>query len=518
MKNAIIYARYSSERQTEQSIESQLRVCNEYAQRNGLNVVDSYIDKAMTGTNDNRPSFQRMLLDAEKSKAWDIVLVYAIDRFGRNSIEIAVNKQKLKKNGKTLISATQRTSENIDGTKNLDGILLENVYIGMNQYYSAELSQKVLRGLNESYRKGQYTGGAVIYGYDVVDKKNVINPEEAEIVKEIFTKYSQGYTAVALAKDLQARGIRTKKGLYITDKKIYKILANTKYNGKIRHGDTIYDNIYPKIIDDITWQKVQDIHAENQHAPGRKKEIYDFILSGKLYCGDCQRPMVGESGTSKLGRIYYYYSCLAKRRKQHPCKLKSVEKQWLEDLVINSTWALLADEGVVRHIAETLCKLHEEENKNNTVIKSLEAQRQNALKASQNLIAAIEQGIITEQTKIRLKELESQIAGLDFDIGQEKQRNYTYLSPDDVEKYLNSIICGDIQEMSVRKLIVKTFVREVILDNDSVTITYNFTEHSTKYRVTQEIVQKIQRQSRKKTAYNKTVCSYKLPSLPPNKT
>ena len=194
-----------------------------------------------------------------------------------------------------------------------------------------------------------------------------------------------------------------------------------------------------------------------------------------------------------------------------------MEKQWLEDLVINSTWALLADEGVVRYIAETLCKLHEEENKNNTVIKSLEAQRQNALKASQNLIAAIEQGIITEQTKIRLKELESQIAGLDFDIGQEKQRNYTYLSPDDVEKYLNSIICGDIQEMSVRKLIVKTFVREVILDNDSVTITYNFTEHSTKYRVTQEIVQKIQRQSRKKTAYNKTVCSYKLPSLPPIK-
>ena len=127
MKNAIIYARYSSERQTEQSIESQLRVCNEYAQRNGLNVVDSYIDKAMTGTNDNRPSFQRMLLDAEKSKAWDIVLVYAI--------------------GKTLISATQRTSENIDGTKNLDGILLENVYIGYAEYFSADLSEKVLRGM-----------------------------------------------------------------------------------------------------------------------------------------------------------------------------------------------------------------------------------------------------------------------------------------------------------------------------------------------------------------------------------
>lgn len=102
-----------------------------------------------------------------------------------------------------------------------------------------------------------------------------------------------------------------------------------------------------------------------------------------------------------------------------------------------------------------------------------------------------------------MKELEAQIAGLDFDIGQEKQRNYTYLSPESVEKYLNSIICGDIQEMPVRKLIVKAFVREVILDNDNVAITYNFTENYTKYKVTQEMIQKVQRQSRKKTAYNK---------------
>ena len=72
----------------------------------------------------------------------------------------------------------------------------------MNQYYSAELSQKVHRGLNESYRKGQYTGGPVIYGYDVVDKKNVINPEEAEIVKEIFTKYSQGYTKYRVTQEI----------------------------------------------------------------------------------------------------------------------------------------------------------------------------------------------------------------------------------------------------------------------------------------------------------------------------
>ena len=128
MKGAVIYARYSCEKQNDQSIESQLRVCRDFAEKNGLTIIDTYADRATTGTNDNRAEFQRMLSDAEKPVLWDIVLVYAIDRFGRNSIEIALNKQKLKKNHKTLISATQRTSENIDGTKNLDGILLENVY------------------------------------------------------------------------------------------------------------------------------------------------------------------------------------------------------------------------------------------------------------------------------------------------------------------------------------------------------------------------------------------------------
>lgn len=130
MKTAVIYARYSSEKQNEQSIESQLRICNQFASANGLTVLDTYVDRATTGTNDQRAAFQQMLSDCAKPVPWDIVLVYAIDRFGRNSIEIAVNKQKLKKHKKTLISATQRTSENIDGTKNLDGILLENVYIG----------------------------------------------------------------------------------------------------------------------------------------------------------------------------------------------------------------------------------------------------------------------------------------------------------------------------------------------------------------------------------------------------
>ena len=207
MKNCVIYARYSSERQTEQSIEGQLRICNDFAKQNGLQVLDTYIDRAMTGTNDNRPAFQQMLKDAEKPVMWDIVLVYAIDRFGRNSIEIAVNKQKLKKNKKMLISATQRMSENIDGTKNLDGIILENMYIGLAEYYSAELSQKIRRGLHESRQKGFCSGGRPPYGYYYKDKRVFINEEQAKVVRYIFKEYFSGKIVREIINDLTEQGI-----------------------------------------------------------------------------------------------------------------------------------------------------------------------------------------------------------------------------------------------------------------------------------------------------------------------
>ena len=126
METAVIYARYSSDNQTEQSIEGQLRVCQEYAKNNDILLLDTYIDRAMTGTNDNRADFQRMLKDSARNH-WDYVLVYKIDRFSRNKYETAIHKKTLKDNGTRLLSATEYIPDSPEG------IILESMLEGFEQ-------------------------------------------------------------------------------------------------------------------------------------------------------------------------------------------------------------------------------------------------------------------------------------------------------------------------------------------------------------------------------------------------
>ncbi len=227
MKTAVIYARYSSDNQTEQSIEGQLRVCQEYAERNDILILDTYIDRAMTGTNDNRPDFQRMIKDSSK-KEWNYVLVYKLDRFSRNKYETAKNKKILKDNGVKLLSAM----ENIPDTP--ERIILESLLEGMAEYYSAELAQKVKRGMHETRLKGNFTVGHLPYGYKLDGRKIVIDEDKKDIVRYIFKQYSIGGYVSSIIKNLTNQGILNKGKPFATNT-IYNILRNEKYTGINRH-------------------------------------------------------------------------------------------------------------------------------------------------------------------------------------------------------------------------------------------------------------------------------------------
>lgn len=252
MKNAVIYARFSCSNQTEQSIEGQLRVCRDYAARNNFVIINEYIDRAKTGTNDSRPGFKSMIKDSAKGK-FDTVLVYKLDRFARNKYDSAIHKHTLRQNGVAVVSVTENIPVNSP-----EGIIFESVLEGFAEYYSAELSQKVKRGLKESYAKGNYTGGYVLYGFETRDRKVYIKENEAQIVREIFNRIANGETAVAIAESLKKRGIRNNYNKYFTNKSIFKMIYNIKYNGRVVHNDEEFSNIFPKIIDDDLFDKVQD--------------------------------------------------------------------------------------------------------------------------------------------------------------------------------------------------------------------------------------------------------------------
>ena len=201
---AVIYARYSSDSQREESIEGQLRECKEYAKRNDIIILGEYIDRALSAKTDNRPEFQRMIKDSY-SKLFDTIIVWKLDRFARNRYDSAYYKNTLKKNGVKVISAKETLGEGAES------IILESMLEGYAEYYSVELAEKINRGLTENALKGKINGGTITHGYKLTKEQTFeIDEELAPFVKEAFTRYADGETMLSITKDFNIRGFRTR--------------------------------------------------------------------------------------------------------------------------------------------------------------------------------------------------------------------------------------------------------------------------------------------------------------------
>ena len=330
MRNCVIYARYSSDSQTEQSIEGQLRVCNEFAKNNDLLVLKTYIDRAMTGTNDNRPDFRQMIEDSKKHE-FSVVLVYKLDRFSRNKYETTIHKKTLKDNGVKVVSAM----ENIPDTP--EGIILESLLEGINQYYSAELSQKVKRGMNETRQKGNFTGGTIIYGYKVENHKILIDENEANVVRFIYDQYSKDVYVKDIIKALTDKGIFN-RGKKFARNTVYNILKNEKYSGVFRHGNEVFTNMYPQIVPTEVFETVRRKTTKNKY--GRRSVEVVYLLRYKVKCGYCGSPISAEIGTARNGNKIRYYKCLG-RKHQNGCKKSQVRKEILEKYVLDAIIILI---------------------------------------------------------------------------------------------------------------------------------------------------------------------------------
>lgn len=255
-------------------------MCYEYAKRNDYNVIAEYIDRAISGTTDNRLQFQKMIEDSNK-KAFQGVLVYQFDRFSRNRYDSATYKNKLKKNGVRVFSARENISEDASG------ILMESMLEGMAEYYSVELSQKVKRGMAINGEKCLYNGGNIEIGLKVdKDKHYQIDEETAPIVRKIFDMYSSGSTIAEIMKYLESIGIKYTKG------RIRNVLENKKYIGIYTYKGKETTNVIPQIIDNELFEEVQKKLAKNKKSRSRLKTKTEYILTTKLFCGHCKDLMV----------------------------------------------------------------------------------------------------------------------------------------------------------------------------------------------------------------------------------
>lgn len=420
---AALYARFSSDNQRTESIDAQLRAMYTYCQQNNFTIVETYVDEAKSATSDRRPAFQQMITDSAK-KGFDILLVHKLDRFARNRYDSAIYKRELRKNGVTVYSVL----ENLDNSP--ESIMLEAVLEGMNEYYSQNLSREVMKGLKENALQCKHTGGLPPLGYDVdpVTKQLVINPEEAEAVRLIFSMYAEGFGYSDILLQLSNRDFKTKTGNHFAKNSLRNILCNEKYSGtyiynrsspksedgtRNSHRSKSAEEIIsipggcPQIVDSQTFRRVQQRMEENRRAGsgGRNNAKTNYLLSGKVFCKDCGRSMQGFT-RHYLKKDYTYYTYRCPTPKQR-CNNKEINKEYLEDYTIQ----LLEKHVFNAKAAECIAKAIDAQQKSRREIshskrKEIEQELEATQIALQRIADAVADGLLSSILIERLNELE----------------------------------------------------------------------------------------------------------------
>lgn len=463
--DCVIYARYSSHNQRDVSIEQQVADCEAYARSLGLRVVKVYADRALSGMTDKRPQFQTMLRDAAHRR-WAYLIVWKIDRFARNRYDSATYKFRLKRCGVRVLYAKESIP---DGP---EGILLESVLEGSAEYYSANLSQNIRRGMRYNAMNCKVNSGSIPFGYRKgEDGRFAVDPGEAEVVREIFRKVADGIPFVEISNDLNGRGIRTKRGGLWGRNSFHRLLTNETYVGVYRFGDVRVEDGVPPVIDRALFLAVDERLKNKKNPQGRHRENGEYMLTGKLFCGLCGAPMVGVSGTARSGALHHYYVC-QKRRTERSCSKANVGRDWLERVVVQATLDYVLKPEVIEWMADAVMAYQEREA-NSAVLLGLRDQLSENQRATANLMKAIEAGIITLTTKGRLVELEAEASRLRDAITLEEAAQ-THIERDFMVYWFEKFRGGDLEDAAFRRRVIDSFVNAVYLWDDRLRVAFNY--------------------------------------------
>ena len=475
-QDVALYLRYSSTGQSDQSIEGQLRDCCAFCKANHYRIVAIYVDRATTARKDveKRVHLMEMVADSAKQN-WEYVIVWKLDRFARNRNDSAIMKMRLRKNGVKVLSATEHL------TDSPESIILESVLEGMAEFFSAELSQKVTRGMRESALKCHSVGGHIPLGYKVENHKLVVDPDTAHIVQEAFSLYANGESVADICRKFNSAGYKTAKNTEFNRSSFKAMFRNTRYIGTYTYKDIVIENGIPAIIDKELFETVQRRLSKTATAPARGKAKVDYLLSGKLFCGHCGASMNGESGAGRHGKVYHYYSCYTKKRKLG-CDKRPLKKDYIEGIVARDALNLLTDQ-LIDEIADMAIRQSEQDLINDTHIPQLTAQLSEVEKSITNITAAIEKGIASETLMNRLVQLEHEKKTISKEIKAEEKFVYR-IDRDQIVFWLSQFKYGNIEDEDFRRRLIDLLVNSVTVwdepDGYKITTAYNLTSCKTK--------------------------------------
>lgn len=461
---AFIYGRFSSHKQQELSIEAQIDICREYAEKHNITVVGEYVDRARSARTENRADFRRLIRDACTGVV-DCVLVWRYDRFFRDRAESALYRKQLEAAGVHLISVTEFIP---DGSA---GVITQGMIETVAEYFSAKLSEDVTRGMNKAAQHCQITGGAPLGYRPGPNKRWQIDPVGAELVKRCFEWYDSGKSMGELADHFNKEGHKTAKGNSFNKSSFTTILRNKKYIGIYEYDGTVsIAGGVPRIIEDDLFFRVQRKLDANRHRPGAYKAEVPYLLSGKLFCGKCGSPMTGTAGTGKSGVRHYYYICNNRRAKK--CDKKNVRLDLIEEAVLQSALDVLTDDNI-SYISAEVERRCSENSGNKALVASLRVQLTEVEKQLKNIGNAIAQGIITETTKQMLMDAEADRAALRQQIDRATVQASLEVKAEAVACWLDGFRHGDRKSLEFRKDVFGALVHSVFVYDDHMKIIFN---------------------------------------------
>ena len=448
----VIYARYSCDKQTENSILGQVRDCSNFAKQNNIDIIKVYKDEAISGrTAERRPSFMQMIKES-KSKLFDCVIVWKGDRFARNRADAAKYKTELKKVGVTVLSATEA---NCTGP---EAILMDGINEAFAEYYSVELAAKVDRGMIQNAIDGRFNGGRLPIGYKKEDGKVVIDEERARFIRAIFKDYLSGaYSLKELYEKYTKLGFTNNLGQKVSRSSFYRIFEITKYYGYYEYKGNINKEIFPAIISEEEFNSVHDKMLKITHRPGKYKAKANYLLSNKLICGDCLSYFTGSSSKGKNGNYkHFYYSC---RGRNKGCAMPYIDKDIIENAVIECICENIFSENAKKDYVK---RLTEYSKISDPAIDQIKTQIKNNKQKLQNLITCIENGGDVVTLTPRMNELKDAIGSLQSELKKAEIRNNVF-TDDQIETFIKSFRYKDYLKEENKKYLIDTLLECVYI-------------------------------------------------------